>query len=52
MIKFRSSRGLAFHGSSEMVGSLQNGDFLGILELFAEYDTFLVEHNQKKVNKV
>ena len=51
MIKFLSSRGLAFRGSSELVGSPQNGNFLGMLELLAEYDTFLAEHIQKRVNK-
>ena len=51
MIKFLLSRGLAFRGSSELVGSLQNDNFLGILELLAEYDTFLAEHVQKRVNK-
>ena len=51
VIKFPSSRGLAFCGSSELVGSPQNGNFLGILELLTGYDTFLAEHIQKKVNK-
>ena len=51
MIKFVSSRGLAFRGSSELVSSTQNGNFIGILELLAEYDTFLAEHIQKRVNK-
>ena len=51
VIKFLSSRGLAFRGSSELVGSPQNGNSLGILELLAEYDTFLAEHIQKRVNK-
>ena len=51
VIKFLSPRGLAFRGSSELVGSPQNGNFLGILELLAEYDTFLAEHIQKRVNK-
>ena len=51
MMKLLSSRGLAFRGSSELVGSPQNGNFLGILELLAEYDTFLAEHIQKRVNK-
>ena len=51
MIKFLSSRGLVFRGSSELVGSPQNGNFLGILELLAEYDTFLAEHIQKRINK-
>ena len=51
VIKFLSSRGLAFRGSSELVGSPQNGNFLGILELLPEYDAFLAEHIQKRVNK-
>ena len=51
VIKFLSSRGLAFSGSSELAGSPQNGNFLGILELLAEYDTFLAERIQKRVNK-
>ena len=37
--------------SSDLVGSTQNDNFLGILELLAEYDTFLAEHIQKRVNK-
>ena len=44
VIKFLSSRGLAFRRSSALVGSTQNGNFLGILEFLAEYDTFLAEH--------
>ena len=51
MIKFLSSRGLAFRGSSGLVGYPQNGNFLGISELLAEYDTFLAEHIQKRVSK-
>ena len=51
MIKFLSSRVLTFRGSSELVGFLQNGNFPGNLELLAEYDTFLAEHIQKRVNK-
>ena len=51
MIKFLSSRGLACRVSSELVGFPQNGNFLGIFELLAEYDAFLAEHIQKRVNK-
>ena len=51
VIKFLSSRGLAFRGSSELVGFLQNGTFFGILELLAEYDTFLAKHIQKRESK-
>ena len=51
MIKFLSSRGLAFRVSSELVGFPHNGNFLGILELLAEYNTLLAEHIQKRVSK-
>ena len=51
MIKFLSSRGLAFRLSSALVGFPQNGNFLGILELLAEYDTFPSEHIEKRANK-
>ena len=51
MIKFPSSRGLASHGSSDLVGTTQSDNFLGISELLAEYDTFLAKHIQKRVNK-
>ena len=51
MIKILSSRELAFRVSSKSVGFPQNGNFLGILELLAEYDTFLADHIQKRVNK-
>ena len=51
MIKFLSSRGMAFRGSSELVSSPQNGNFLGILELLVEYDSFLAESIQKRVDK-
>ena len=51
MTKFLSPRGLAFRVSSKLVGSPQNGNFLGILELLAKYKTFLAERIQKRVNK-
>ena len=51
MIKFLSSRGVAFRESSELVSFSQNGNFLGNFELIAEYHTFLAEHIQKRVNK-
>ncbi|XP_075036084.1 WD repeat domain phosphoinositide-interacting protein 2 isoform X2 [Mixophyes fleayi] len=43
-IKFLSSRGLAFRGDTELLNSQHNGNFLGILELLAEYDPFLSSH--------
>ncbi|OCT57850.1 hypothetical protein XELAEV_18002940mg [Xenopus laevis] len=44
---FLASRNLAFRGSSQRVGDIQNGNFLGILELMAHYDAVLKEHLDK-----
>ncbi|XP_027675561.2 zinc finger MYM-type protein 1 [Chelonia mydas] len=43
-IKFLAIRGLALSGTNETFGSLNNGNFLGCLELIAEYDPFLACH--------
>jgi hypothetical protein len=51
VITFIAERGLAFRGDNEMVGSPRNGNFLGIVELLAQYDTFLAEHIQTHANK-
>ncbi|XP_033212222.1 zinc finger MYM-type protein 1-like [Belonocnema kinseyi] len=50
VIKFLASRGLAFRGDDEVIGSQNNGNYLGILELIAEYDPFLSSHLAKHVN--
>ena len=42
-----AERGLAFRGSSESFGSQQNGNYLGLLELVAEFDPFLATHIEK-----
>lgn len=49
-IKFLSKRGLAFFGRNETIGSSQNGNFLGILELISEFDPFLAKHLNKYGN--
>ncbi|XP_004212877.3 zinc finger MYM-type protein 1-like [Hydra vulgaris] len=41
VIKFLAERGLAFRGHTEILGSSSNGNFLGILELIAQFDPFL-----------
>ncbi|XP_055908461.1 zinc finger MYM-type protein 1-like [Eupeodes corollae] len=51
VIKFVSSRGLPFRGDDEILGSQHNGNYLGILELLAEYDPFLSAHLAKYGNK-
>lgn len=49
-IKYLSSRGLAFRGSVEKFGSSSNGNYLGVLELIAEYDIVLKNHIKLKGN--
>lgn len=49
-IKFLSSRGLAFRGDDELIGSQHNGNFLGCLELISLFDPFLSEHLKKYGN--
>jgi len=44
VITFISERGLAFRGTNEILGSRVNGNYLGILELLAQYDDFLGQH--------
>ncbi|GFR08181.1 zinc finger MYM-type protein 1 [Trichonephila clavata] len=51
VIKFLASRGLAFRGDNEILGSQHNGNYLGILELIAEYDAFLNSHLAKYGNE-
>ncbi|XP_043361791.1 zinc finger MYM-type protein 1-like [Dermochelys coriacea] len=43
-IKFLATQGVALSGNNETFGSLNNGNFLGCLELIAEYDPFLACH--------
>ena len=47
VILFLGERGLAFRGSSQLIGDAQNGNFLGLLELVSHYDSTLKEHLSK-----
>ena len=51
VVKFLSVRGLAFRGKNEQLGSPNNGNYLGILELLSQYDTFIAEHLNKYASK-
>ena len=51
VIQFLCIRGLAFRGKNELLGSPGNGNYLGILELLSQYDTFLAEHICQHGNK-
>ncbi|XP_051165718.1 uncharacterized protein LOC127284365 [Leptopilina boulardi] len=50
-VKFLVERGLAFRGLDEIIGSPNNGNFLGIMELIAQFDPFLATHMEKYGNK-
>ena len=50
VMKFIAERGLAFRGSNELIGSPGNGNYLGLLELIAQYDSFLAQHISKHAN--
>uniref|UniRef100_A0A8C3HKU9 TTF-type domain-containing protein n=1 Tax=Chrysemys picta bellii TaxID=8478 RepID=A0A8C3HKU9_CHRPI len=47
VIIFLSERNLAFRGSNEKLGDPSNGNFLGLFELLAKYDTVLSELLQR-----
>lgn len=44
VIKFLASRGLPFRGDNEIVGSPNNGNYLGCVELLSEFDPLLANH--------
>ena len=44
-------RGLALRGKNETIGSVHNGNFLGLVELLSKYDTFLATHIENYANK-
>ena len=48
VIKRLSERGLAFRGDDELIDSPHNGNFLGTLELIAQFDPFLAGHLEKQ----
>ena len=41
-ITFLCDRGLSLRGSTEIIGSRENGNYLVILELIAQFDQFFV----------
>ncbi|XP_065664567.1 uncharacterized protein LOC136086211 [Hydra vulgaris] len=51
VITFICERSLALRGKNEIVGSSKNGNYLGILELLAEYDNFLKQHIENHANR-
>ena len=51
VVKFFAERGLAFRGSDEKIGSHNNGNYLGFLELLAKFDPFMAEYIKVHANK-
>ncbi|XP_042204329.1 uncharacterized protein LOC121854007 [Homarus americanus] len=51
VLKFICERGLALRGDDEIIGSPHNRNYLGLLELLAEYDDFLRQHIQNHANR-
>ena len=50
-VKFFVERALAVRGSNEKIGSHNNGNFLGLLELSAKFDPFMAEHIKAHASK-
>jgi hypothetical protein len=44
IVKFLAQRGMPFRGDDEILGSKHNGNFVGIIELIAQFDPFLENH--------
>ena len=51
VVKFLAERGLSFRDSDETVGSPHNGNYFGLLELLANFDSFLAKHINTHANK-
>ena len=51
VVKFLAERGLPFRGHDEIFGSAHNGNYMGILELIAQFDPFLAAHIDEHGNK-
>ena len=51
VLKFICERGLAIRGKDSLIGSVHNGNYLGLLELLSIYDSYLVAHISKHANQ-
>ena len=47
VLTFLCQRGLALSGDNQVIGSVRNGNYLGILKLLSEYNDFLKQHLQQ-----
>lgn len=51
VIKFLGSRGIAFRGADQKLGSIHKSNFLGTLELLSEFDPLIASHIAQYGNK-
>ncbi|KAL4085003.1 hypothetical protein QTP88_027852 [Uroleucon formosanum] len=51
VVNVDATKGLAFRGDNETIGSKFNGNYLGCLELLSKFDPFLANHIDKYSNK-
>lgn len=51
VLVFLAERGLAIRGANEIIGSAHNGNYLGIIELLAQYDAVLASHIRTYANR-
>jgi len=51
VVKFLCEQILSFRGDNEVFGVLNNGNYLGMLELISQFDLFLKEHILKYGNQ-
>ena len=50
VLKFLAIHGLALRGTDEIIGSVHNGNYLGVIELLAKYDGLLASHVSNHAN--
>ncbi|GFS84337.1 zinc finger MYM-type protein 1 [Trichonephila clavipes] len=48
VVKYLAIKGLEFRGTEEVFGSPHNDNFIGALELLAEFDPFIREHIEQR----
>ncbi|PWA70035.1 zinc finger MYM-type protein 1 [Artemisia annua] len=50
-VKYFGKKTLSFRGSNEKLGEKNNGNFLGIVDMMAEFDPYIIEHVERIKNE-